>query len=156
MQITLIVVGKTIGKNLIELLEEYINRLSVYIKFRILIIKEEKFKTSIDTEILKKKESNQILKQINQNDLIILLDEKGITLSSVDFSTYLFKKLASSGKNITFVLGGAYGFSKEFYQKFPNKLSLSKMTLTHQMTRLFFIEQLYRACKIWKNEPYHH
>ncbi len=156
MQIKLLTIGKTDNKQLQQLIEDYQKRLSHYIKFSLEIIPDLK-KTKNLTEVQQKqKEGELILNKISTSDVLVLLDENGIQLDSVAFSNYLQKHMNSSIKQLVFVIGGPYGFSQEIYNKSKGKLSLSKMTFSHQMVRLFFIEQLYRGFTILKGEPYHH
>ena len=156
MQIKLLVIGKTDNKQLLQLIEEYTKRLGFYIKFSIEIIPDIKNSKNLSETQQKQKEGELILRQINSTDALILLDENGKQLDSVEFSNYLQKHMNSGIKQLVFVIGGPYGFSQEVYNNAKGKLSLSKMTFSHQMVRLFFIEQLYRGFTILKNEPYHH
>ncbi|WP_412464340.1 23S rRNA (pseudouridine(1915)-N(3))-methyltransferase RlmH [Flavobacterium mekongense] len=156
MNIKLIAIGKTDNKDLQSLIEEYTKRLSFYIKFDVEIIPDIKNVKNLSEAQQKEKEGELILSKINPTDQLILLDENGSTFSSVAFSEYLQKKMNSGTKTLVFVIGGPYGFSPEVYQKAQGKVSLSEMTFSHQMVRLFFIEQLYRGFTILRNEPYHH
>ena len=156
MQIKLLAIGKTDNKQLQQLIDDYQKRLSHYIKFNLEIIPDLKNSKNLSETQQKQKEGELILKQINSTDTLILLDENGKQLDSVMFSNYLQKHMNSGIKQLIFVIGGPYGFSKDVYTKAQGKLSLSKMTFSHQMVRLFFIEQLYRGFTILKNEPYHH
>lgn len=156
MNIKLIAIGKTDNKNLQSLIDEYQKRLSFYIKFDINIIPDIKNIKNLSESQQKDKEGEMILAKITPTDQLILLDEKGITFSSIDFSEELQKKMNSGLKTLVFVIGGPYGFSDKVYDKAQGKISLSLMTFSHQMVRLFFIEQLYRGFTILKNEPYHH
>jgi len=156
MNIKLIAIGKTDNKTLQSLIEEYTKRLSFYIKFDVEIIPDIKNVKNLSEAQQKEKEGELILSKINPTDQLILLDENGSTFSSVAFSEYLQKKMNSGTKTLVFVIGGPYGFSPEVYQKAQGKVSLSEMTFSHQMVRLFFIEQLYRGFTILRNEPYHH
>jgi len=156
MKIKLIVVGKTDHRNLISLIEDYTQRLKFYIPFEMEIIPDIKRAKNMSEANLKKAEGDAILKQITPADDVILLDEKGKSFSSVGFSKFLQKKMNSGLKTLVFVIGGPYGFSDEVYNRANGKLSLSSMTFSHQMVRLFFVEQLYRAFTILRNEPYHH
>jgi 23S rRNA (pseudouridine1915-N3)-methyltransferase len=156
MTIKLITIGKTDNKNLQSLLDDYIKRLSFYIKFSIDIIPDIKNVKNLSEDQQKQKEGELILSKLNGTDVLILLDENGKQFDSVNFSEYLQKHMNSGIKQLVFVIGGPYGFSEEVYNKANGKLSLSKMTFSHQMIRLFFIEQLYRGFTILKNEPYHH
>ncbi|WP_395057853.1 23S rRNA (pseudouridine(1915)-N(3))-methyltransferase RlmH [Flavobacterium sp.] len=156
MNIKLIAIGKTDNKNLQTLIEDYTKRLSFYIKFDLDIIADIKNVKNLSESQQKEKEGELILAKITPTDQLILLDENGKTFSSVAFSEELQKKMNSGIKTIVFVIGGPYGFSEEVYKKAFGKISLSQMTFSHQMVRLFFIEQLYRGFTILKNEPYHH
>lgn len=154
MNIKLVVIGETNNKNLKVLTDQYINKLKHYIKFDLIIIKDQKKKLPESIQI--KKEGEKILSILKKNEFIILLDENGEHKSSVAFSKFIQKKLNSGIKTITFIIGGPYGFSSEIKSISNYELSLSKMTFSHEMIRLFFTEQLYRAFSILKNEPYHH
>ncbi|WP_396139959.1 23S rRNA (pseudouridine(1915)-N(3))-methyltransferase RlmH [Flavobacterium sp.] len=156
MNIKLLTIGKTDNKALQSLIDDYTKRLSFYIKFDLEIIPDIKNIKNLSESQQKEKEGELILAKLTSTDQLILLDEKGTTFSSVGFSDYLQKKMNSGAKTIVFVIGGPYGFSDEVYQKAQGKISLSLMTFSHQMVRLFFIEQLYRGFTILKNEPYHH
>lgn len=156
MTIKLIAIGKTDNKQLIALIEEYIKRLGHYINFKLDIIPDIKNTKNLSEAQQKQKEGELILGRLNNTDTLILLDENGKQFDSVSFSSYLQKHMNSGIKQLVFVIGGPYGFSEEVYKKSNGKISLSKMTFSHQMIRLFFIEQLYRGFTILKNEPYHH
>ena len=156
MNIKLLTIGKTDNKALQSLIDDYTKRLSFYIKFDLEIIPDIKNVKNLSESQQKEKEGELILAKLTSTDQLILLDEKGTTFSSVGFSDYLQKKMNSGAKNLVFVIGGPYGFSDEVYQKAQGKISLSLMTFSHQMVRLFFIEQLYRGFTILRNEPYHH
>jgi 23S rRNA (pseudouridine1915-N3)-methyltransferase len=156
MNIKLLTIGKTDNKALQSLIDDYSKRLSFYIKFDLEIIPDIKNVKNLSESQQKEKEGELILAKLTSTDQLILLDEKGTTFSSVDFSDYLQKKMNSGAKTLVFAIGGPYGFSDEVYQKAQGKISLSLMTFSHQMVRLFFIEQLYRGFTILKNEPYHH
>ena len=156
MQITLLAIGKTDNKQLQQLIDEYKKRLGFYIKFNLEIIPDIKNSKNLSEGQQKQKEGDLILNKVNTSDVLVLLDENGKQLDSIEFSNYLQKHMNSGIKQLVFVIGGPYGFSEEIYQKAQGKLSLSKMTFSHQMVRLFFIEQLYRGFTILRNEPYHH
>lgn len=156
MTIKLIAIGKTDNKNLQSLIDDYIKRLGFYIKFSLDIIPDIKNSKNLSEDQQKQKEGELILKQLNPTDVLILLDENGKQMNSVGFSAYLQKHMNSGIKQVVFVIGGPYGFSEDIYNKANGKIALSKMTFSHQMIRLFFIEQLYRGFTILKNEPYHH
>lgn len=154
MNIKLVVIGETNNKTLKVLIDHYTHKLNHYIKFDLIIIKDPKKKLPESIQI--QKEGEKILSILKKNEFIILLDENGEHKSSVGFSKFIQKKLNSGMKTLTFVIGGPYGFSKEIKSMSNYQLSLSKMTFSHEMIRLFFTEQLYRAFSILKNEPYHH
>ncbi|MGE5944145.1 MAG: 23S rRNA (pseudouridine(1915)-N(3))-methyltransferase RlmH [Flavobacteriales bacterium] len=156
MTIKLLAIGKTDDKELKSLIDGYTKRLSFYINFQLDIIPDIKNVKNLSESQQKQKEGELILERINNTDVLILLDENGKQYDSVAFSEYLQKHMNSGIKQLVFVIGGPYGFSEDVYKKSNGKLSLSKMTFSHQMIRLFFIEQLYRGFTILKNEPYHH
>ncbi len=156
MTITLLAVGKTDNTELISLIKVYKNRLNHYIKFQFEIIPDLKKTKHLSENEQKQKEGELILKKINSTDALVLLDENGKQFDSIGFSSYLQKHMNSGIKQLVFVIGGPYGFSDDVYRKANGKISLSKMTFSHQMVRLFFIEQLYRGFTILRNEPYHH
>jgi 23S rRNA (pseudouridine1915-N3)-methyltransferase len=155
-KVKLIVIGKTKSKFLIEGENEYQKRLRHYCKFSELIISDIKNGGKLSKKELKEKEGNLILDSLKKNDYIILLDDKGIKLSSIEFSEFLNTKMVSSANGLVFIVGGAFGFSDEVYKKANLKISLSRMTFSHQMVRMIFKEQLYRAFTIIKREKYHH
>ncbi len=156
MTIKLLSIGKTDSKELQLLIDDYQKRLGFYNKFKLDIIPDIKNAKNLSEERQKQKEGELILKQLKPTDVLILLDENGKQMDSVRFALYLQKHMNSGIKQLVFAIGGPYGFSQEVYDKAQGKLSLSKMTFSHQMVRLFFVEQLYRAFTILKNEPYHH
>ena len=152
----LILIGKTKSKFLLDGENEYQKRLKHYCKFSELIITDVKNAGKLSKKELKEKEGNLILESIKNSDYVILLDDKGLALTSVDFAEFLNKKMVSSTNELVFVVGGAFGFCESVYKRAYTKLSLSKMTFSHQMVRLIFKEQLYRAFTILKGEKYHH
>lgn len=156
MNIKLIAIGKTDHKNLQALIEEYQRRLSFYIKFELDIIPDIKNVKNLSEEQQKEKEGELILAKLSPTDFLILLDENGKSFTSIGFANELQKKMNAGLKTLVYVIGGPYGFSETVYQKAQQKISLSEMTFSHQMVRLFFIEQVYRGFTILKNEPYHH
>ena len=156
MKVKLIVIGKTKSKFLLDGENEYQKRLRHYCKFSELITSDIKNAGKISKKELKEKEGNLILQSIKNNDYVILLDDKGLALSSTGFAEFLNKKMVSSTNELVFIVGGAFGFSESVYKRANAKLSLSKMTFSHQMVRLIFKEQLYRAFTILKGEQYHH
>ena len=156
MNIKILTIGKTDNKALQSLIDDYTKRLSFYIKFDLEIIPDIKNVKNLSESQQQEKEGELILSKLTPTDQLILLDENGTTFTSVGFSNYMQKKMNSGLKTLVFVIGGPYGFSDEVYQKALGKISLSRMTFSHQMVRLFFIEQLYRGFTILRNEPYHH
>ncbi|PQB04555.1 23S rRNA (pseudouridine(1915)-N(3))-methyltransferase RlmH [Aureitalea marina] len=156
MKISLIAIGKTDKSELNTLIDQYRNRLKHYVNFELLVIPDIKNVKNLSRAQQKQQEGQLILGQLKSGDRVILLDEKGKQLDSVGFSQFLQKQMNSGIKRLVFVIGGPYGYSEDVYQAAHSKLSLSAMTFSHQMVRLFFTEQLYRAFTILKNEPYHH
>jgi len=156
MKITLICIGKTDEAYLLEGIEKYQKRVKHYINFNLVIIPDLKNTKNRTQEQQKIKESELILKQLQTNDQVILLDEHGKSYRSIDFAQFINHKMLNSVPNLVFVIGGPYGFDQSVYDRASSKLSLSYMTFSHQMIRLFFMEQLYRAFTIIKGEPYHH
>ena len=156
MNIKLLSIGKTDNKQLQVLIEDYTKRLSHYIKFKLDIIPDLKNTKNLNEKKQKQKEGELILSKLSNSDVLVLLDENGKQYNSVEFSTYLQKHMNSGIKQLVLVIGGPYGFSEDVYQKANAKISLSKMTFSHQMVRLFVVEQLYRGLTILRNEPYHH
>ena len=156
MKLKLIVIGKTDEKYLLEGIEKYCSRIKHYANFEIIVIPDIKQGGKFSTDKLKEEEGKLILNKTEQTDYIILLDEKGKEFTSVNFSAFLQKRLNAGASSIVFVVGGAFGFSADVYERANEKLSLSAMTFSHQMIRLFFTEQLYRAFTILKGEKYHH
>ncbi len=156
MNIKLLAVGKTDNKNLQSLIDDYSKRLSFYIKFELEIIPELKNAKNLSESQQREKEGELIVSKLSITDQLVLLDENGSKFSSVGFANYLQGKMNSGIKTLVFVIGGPYGFSETIYKKAHSKISLSEMTFSHQMVRLFVVEQLYRGFTILKNEPYHH
>lgn len=156
MKITLLTVGKTDVKWVKEGLDLYISRLVHYIQFSVNEIPELKNVSALSKEQIKEKEGALIMAALKPSDDVILLDEHGRQFRSISFASFLQDKMACSGRNIVFVIGGAYGFSQQVYARADSKMSLSEMTFSHQMVRAIFVEQLYRAFTIMKGEPYHH
>ncbi len=156
MKITLLAIGKTDSRSLQLLIEEYEKRLKHYVPFIFEVIPDIKNVKNLSEAQQKQAEGNEILKRLSPGDHLVLLDEKGKKFSSVEFSGFLQKKMNSGLKNLVFVIGGPYGFSEAMYERSNARISLSDMTFSHQMVRLFFIEQLYRGYTILRNEPYHH
>jgi 23S rRNA (pseudouridine1915-N3)-methyltransferase len=156
MKIKLIVVGKTDQQALESLVDEYLKRLKRYVSFEIEIIPDLKNRKSLSQMEQKSKEGALILSKIKPAEALYLLDEKGSKYTSVQFASFIQKKMLSGIKTLVFVIGGPYGFSDKVYQQAVGKISFSSMTFSHQMFRLFVVEQVYRAFSILKNEPYHH
>ena len=156
MKIKLLAVGKTDDKHLNILIDLYQNRLKHYIKFELEIIPDLKNVKNLSENQQKEKEGELILSKIQNTDQLVLLDDKGKQFTSIEFANFLQKKMNSGIKQLVLVIGGPYGFSDAIYKKATGKLSLSKMTFSHQMIRLFIVEQLYRGFTILRNEPYHH
>ena len=156
MNIKLIAVGKTDNPALQQLISTYEKRLSYYINFELQLLPDIKNSKSVSENQQKIKEGELILSNVELSHHLILLDERGQEDTSIDFADELQKKMNAGIKQLTFVIGGPYGFSQEVYQRANSKLSLSKLTFSHQMIRLFFVEQLYRGFTILRNEPYHH
>ena len=155
MTFTLLLVGKTTDRNIQTLIDDYCKRLSHYITFDIRVVPELRNTKSLTEEQQKEAEGKLLLSQLTTADMLVLLDEHGREYRSVEFADYM-QRLMSAGRNVVFAVGGPYGFSKDVYERADAKLSLSKMTFSHQMIRLVFTEQIYRACTIIKGEPYHH
>lgn len=156
MKIQFLVVGKTAQSYLVESIADYTTRLRRYISFDMEIIPELKNTRNLTTEQQKEKEGEAILKTLQPGDFVVLLDEHGQQFTSVQFARYIEQKMQTVPRRLVFVVGGPYGFSQDVYDRCNDKISLSKMTFSHQMVRLFFTEQLYRAMTILNNEPYHH
>lgn len=156
MKIVLIVIGKTDAGYFVEAIREYANRLVHYLPFEMQVIPDIKNVKNLSEVQQKEKEGELILKSLQAGDHLVLLDEKGKEFTSMQFAAYLEKKMHTVPKRLVFVIGGPYGFSEAVYRASSEKISLSKMTFSHQMIRLIFTEQLYRALTILNNEPYHH
>ena len=156
MKISLFTVGKTDVKWVREGLETYVSRLSHYVPFSLEEIPELRNASALSREQIREKEGELILKRLKDTDEVILLDEHGREYRSVEWAALLGEKLSRSSRDLVFVVGGAYGFSQKVYDRAASRLSLSKMTFSHQMVRTIFAEQLYRAFTIIKGEPYHH
>jgi len=156
MKVKLLLVGKTVEEYLKKGIAGYQERLKHYVSFELVEIPELKGASSLTREQVKTKEGELILKQIRESDDVILLDEHGGRFSSIAWARHLEQKMAHSSRDIVFVIGGCYGFSQAVYDRACSKLSLSDMTFSHQLVRLIFMEQLYRAFTIIKGEPYHH
>ena len=155
MKTVLILVGKTTDKHFAAGISDYVERIGHYMPFDIVTIPELKNTKSLSEEQQKTAEGELILKQLQPSDTVVLLDERGRELRSIDFARWIEQK-RNTARRLVFVVGGPYGFSNEVYTRANEQLSLSKMTFSHQMIRLVFTEQVYRACTIIKGEPYHH
>lgn len=156
MKILLLLIGKTDASYLAEAIEEYKSRLTHYAPFELLVLPDIKNSRNMSETRQKEREGGLILKQLQPGDCLVLLDENGREFSSVQFASYMEKKMQAIPKRLIFAIGGPYGFSDEVYKAAQEKISLSRMTFSHQMVRLIFLEQLYRAFTILNNEPYHH
>lgn len=156
MKVKLIVMDKTDDKDLIPLIDRYADRIKHYLPFELSVIPKPKNAAKLPLAKLKELEGIAILGSIDNSDHVILLDELGKEFSSRDFAGLITKRLNAGNRQLVFVVGGAFGFSKSVYERADSKMALSKMTFTHQMIRLLFVEQLYRACSINKGEKYHH
>lgn len=156
MHTLLVLVGKTNDSRMTSLMDDYTKRINRYHRLDILIVPELKNKGKMSEKIQKQKEGALIIEKLKAGDWIILLDEKGKSFDSIGFSKYINAKRFSAHKRMVFVVGGPYGFSEDMYAIGQEKMALSRMTFSHQMIRLFFLEQLYRANTLLNNEPYHH
>lgn len=156
MKISLLTVGKTDAKYFADAVQEYQSRLEHYVPFDVHVIPDIKNTKKMTVDQQKEKEGELIIKSLLPGDFVVLLDEKGKEFSSMQFSSYLDKKFHVVSKRLVFIIGGPYGFSSDVYAKADEKICLSRMTFSHQMIRLIFVEQLYRAMTILNNEPYHH
>lgn len=156
MKVTLLTVGKTEDAYIREGIDKYLKRLKHYLKVEIVDLPELKNTKALTADQQKNREAEMILKKVAATDYLVLLDEQGSEFTSQQFASYIDKKAVTSVQHMVFVVGGPYGFDQSVYQRANDKVSLSRMTFSHQMVRLFFIEQLYRACTIIKGEPYHH
>ncbi len=154
MKVELWAIGKTSEKYLEAGIAIFEKRLKNYLPFSIQVLPDVKEKTA-DSTRLKKKEGDLVLSKLGADDYLVLLDEKGLEFTSMELSQWLERRLSTSHRKMVFLIGGAFGFSPEIYQRAQEKLALSRLTFSHQMVRLFFLEQLYRAMTILKNEPYH-
>ena len=156
MKTILLAVGRTVQPYYIAAINEYVERTKHYIPFDVEIIPELKNTKNLTEEQQKEREADLILKTLQPGDTVVLLDEHGREFRSVEFATWMERKLSTTGKRLVFIIGGPYGFSPRIYQAAQEKISLSKMTFSHQMIRLLFVEQLYRAYTIINHLPYHH
>ncbi len=156
MNLDIIAIGKTDSAQVEALLTDYLKRLNFYAKVTWTNLPDPKNRKSLSAEAQKRQEGEMILRQLGEGDWVVLLDEKGKQMRSMEFADWLQKRLAGGGRRLCFVIGGPYGFSREMYARANELLSLSAMTFSHQIVRALFAEQLYRAFTILKNEPYHH
>ena len=155
-KILLLTIGNTDKTYMKDGIDDYVKRLSFYLPFEMKVIPDIKNRSSLSEELQKEKEGQLILNQVSSGDYLILLDEHGTEFLSIEFSKWVEKKMIAGIRQIVFVIGGPYGFSNAVYQRLDFKIALSKLTFSHQMVRMIFVEQLYRAMTIIKNEPYHH
>jgi len=156
MKFALLVVGRTVEKHYITAINDYVERIKHYTPFDMEVIPELKNTKSLSMEQQKEKEGELILKALQLGDVVVLLDEHGKEFRSIEFAEWAEKKMHTVNKRLVFIIGGPYGFSKDVYAAAQEKISLSKMTFSHQMIRLIFVEQLYRAMNILAGGPYHH
>lgn len=156
MKFILLVVGKTVEKHYITAIADYVERTKHYTSFDMEVIPELKNTKSLSMEQQKEKEGELILKALQPGDVVVLLDEHGKEFRSVEFANWIERKMHTVNKRLIFIIGGPYGFAPSVYAAAQEKISLSKMTFSHQMIRLIFVEQLYRALSILNNSPYHH
>lgn len=156
MKVILLAIGRTVEKHYITAINDYTERVKHFIPFDMEVIPELKNTRSLSIDQQKEKEGELILKALQPGDFIVLLDENGKEYRSIEFASWVEKKMANVNKRLVFIIGGPYGFSEKVYQASQEKISLSKMTFSHQMVRLVFVEQLYRAMTILNGSPYHH
>ena len=156
MKFTLLVVGRTVEKHYITAIDDYVSRTKHFISFDMEVIPELKNTKNLSMEQQKEKEGELILKSLQSGDVVVLLDEHGKEFRSIEFADWIEKKMHTVNKRLVFIIGGPYGFAPKVYEASHEKISLSKMTFSHQMIRLIFVEQLYRAMTILNNNPYHH
>ena len=155
MKTVLILIGKTTDKVFQAAISDYVERIGHYMPFGLKVIPELKNTKSLSEEQQKEKEGELVMKLIQPSDTVVLMDEHGSEYRSVEFARWIERK-QNTCRRLVFIIGGPYGFSKALYQRADDKISLSRMTFSHQMVRLIFTEQLYRACTIIRGEPYHH
>jgi 23S rRNA (pseudouridine1915-N3)-methyltransferase len=156
MKCTMMIIGKTDQEYLRLGIQDYENRIRRYIPFNIDLIPGLRQSGKMNQNDVKQKEGFLLLRRIRKEDFLILLDERGTTMTSVDFSQFLQKRMSYGRRDLVFLIGGAFGFSEDVYKRADKQMSLSRLTFGHQLVRLFFLEQLYRALTIMKGEPYHH
>jgi 23S rRNA (pseudouridine1915-N3)-methyltransferase len=155
-KILLLFLGKTDKKYIKEGIDDYAGRIRFYLPFEIKVIPDLRNSSNLSVEMKKEKEGQLILEQVKKGDQLVLMDERGQEFSSVELAGWIGKRMIAGIRQLVIAVGGAYGFSEAVYQRADHKLSLSKLTFSHQMVRMIFAEQLYRAMTIIKNEPYHH
>lgn len=155
MKTELIVIGKTTSKHIQACIDDYTARLGHYMPFSLTVIPELKNTRALTEEQQKEREGEQVLQRLSAGDTLVLLDEHGSEFRTIEFASWLQKK-QQVVRRLVFLIGGPYGFSPQVYARADEKISLSRMTFSHQMVRLIFVEQLYRSCTIIKGEPYHH
>ena len=156
MKTILLVIGRTVEPHFIAAINDYVQRTQRYLPFELEVIPELKNTKSLSEETQKEKEAELLLKAFQPGDCIVLLDENGKEMRSMEFAEYMKRKMNTVAKRLGFVVGGPYGFSRKIYEAAQEKISLSRMTFSHQMIRLLFVEQLYRAMSILHGSPYHH
>ncbi len=156
MKVSLIVVGRTVEKHYITAINDYIERIQHFLNFTIEVISELKNTRNLSTNQQREKEGEYILKSLQPGDTVILLDESGKEMRSIEFAEWMKQKMNHVNRRLVFIIGGPYGFSPAIYNAAQEKISLSKMTFSHQMVRLIFVEQLYRSMTILQGGPYHH
>ena len=156
MRTTLLVVGRTVEQHYVTAINDYIQRTKHFMSFDMEVIPELKNTKSLSMEQQKEKEGELICKSLQPSDVVVLLDEHGKEMRSIDFAEWMKRKMISVNKRLVFVIGGPYGFSEKVYEAAHEKISMSKMTFSHQMIRLIFVEQIYRAMTILNGGPYHH
>lgn len=156
MKIELLLVGKTTDKHIQALVDDYTARVGHYIPFSITVIPELKNTKALSADQQKTAEGELIMRQLQPSDYVVLLDEHGKEFRSIEYSAWIERKMQTVGKRLVFIIGGPYGFSPDVYAAASEKVCLSRMTFSHQMVRLIFVEQLYRAMTIMRGEPYHH
>lgn len=156
MKVVLLVVGKTVEKHYIAGIDDYVGRIQHYLNFSLEVIPELKNTKNLTEQIQKEKEADLIIKAIQPGDVVVLLDEHGKEFRSIEFADWMKHKMNTVNKRLVFIVGGPYGFSQRIYDLAQEKISLSKMTFSHQMIRLIMVEQIYRAMTILHGGPYHH
>ena len=156
MRVLLIVVGKTDRQWLADGIGQYVDRIAHFCQFEMQVIPDIRNTRNMEPQVQKSREGEQIIKLLQPSDDVYLLDDKGREMTSPDMANWLQKRLSQSTKRLVFIIGGPYGFSPDVYDRVPGRLSLSRMTFSHQMVRLIFVEQLYRSFAILNNLPYHH